>query len=81
MLREDAANCLLGTFGVNLPVIYGKGTDSSLHLEEAIAQDKERSLVKRDYQSFHPSPSDVAELGHTYRNAETDATAGYKCNS
>jgi hypothetical protein len=35
---EDIAYCLLGIFGVNLPLIYGEGARAFIRLQEAIAQ-------------------------------------------
>lgn len=34
---EDLAYCLLGIFGVNMPLIYGEGANAFLRLQEAIA--------------------------------------------
>ncbi|KAK1758893.1 HET-domain-containing protein, partial [Echria macrotheca] len=34
---EDMAYCLFGIFGVNMPLIYGEGTNAFLRLQEAVA--------------------------------------------
>ena len=34
---EDMAYCLLGIFGVNMPLIYGEGANAFLRLQEAVA--------------------------------------------
>ncbi|KAK5651940.1 hypothetical protein OQA88_11482 [Cercophora sp. LCS_1] len=36
---EDIAYCLLGIFGVQMPLIYGEGDKAFLRLQEAIAED------------------------------------------
>ncbi|KAI1103404.1 HET-domain-containing protein [Jackrogersella minutella] len=36
---EDKAYCLLGIFGVNMPMIYGEGTRAFMRLQEEIAKD------------------------------------------
>jgi hypothetical protein len=36
---EDEAYCLLGIFGVNMPMIYGEGAKAYLRLQEEIAKD------------------------------------------
>ena len=33
---EDEAYCLLGTFGVNMPLLYGEGHKAFLRLQEEI---------------------------------------------
>ncbi|KAK0750826.1 hypothetical protein B0T18DRAFT_309681, partial [Schizothecium vesticola] len=38
---EDAAYCLLGIFGVNMPLIYGEGTKAFHRLQEAILKETE----------------------------------------
>ncbi|KAK3688737.1 heterokaryon incompatibility protein-domain-containing protein [Podospora appendiculata] len=38
---EDLAYCLLGIFGVNMPMIYGEGDKAFIRLQEAIAQDND----------------------------------------
>lgn len=35
---EDIAYCLLGLFGVNMPLIYGEGTNAFIRLQEEIAR-------------------------------------------
>ncbi|KLU89729.1 hypothetical protein MAPG_08698 [Magnaporthiopsis poae ATCC 64411] len=35
---EDTAYCLLGIFGVNMPLIYGEGAKAFIRLQEVIAQ-------------------------------------------
>lgn len=40
--KEDEAYCLLGIFGVHLPVIYGEGSNAFVRLGEAIEQRSKR---------------------------------------
>ena len=37
--REDIAYCLLGIFGVNMPMIYGEGNKAFRRLQEQIMKD------------------------------------------
>ena len=40
--KEDEAYCLLGIFGVHMPLIYGEGSNAFIRLREAIAQRSRR---------------------------------------
>lgn len=43
---EDAAYCLLGLFGINMPLLYGEGAKAFLRLQEAIVrQSKDQSIL------------------------------------
>lgn len=43
---EDAAYCLLGLFGINMPLLYGEGDKAFLRLQEAIVrQSKDQSIL------------------------------------
>ena len=41
--KEDEAYCLLGVFGVHLPLIYGEGSNAFFRLAEAIEQRSKRT--------------------------------------
>jgi len=54
---EDAAYCLLGIFGVNLPLIYGEGARAFIRLQEAIAKStNDLSLFAWSEDEHKPSP-------------------------
>ncbi len=63
---EDMAYCLLGLFGVNIPLLYGEGVQAFIRLQEAI-------LLKDDDQSlfawYHDAPDDLDDSpdGHLDR--------------
>lgn len=42
---EDHAYCLLGIFGVNMPMLYGKGTKAFLCLQEEIMKDTDDHTI------------------------------------
>ncbi|KAK4455260.1 heterokaryon incompatibility protein-domain-containing protein [Podospora aff. communis PSN243] len=54
--EEDGAYCLLGIFGINIPLLYGEGPRAFLRLQEEI--------IKRsnDQSIFAPEPGHVAGL-------------------
>ncbi|KAG7293903.1 hypothetical protein NEMBOFW57_003963 [Staphylotrichum longicolle] len=53
---EDIAYCLLGIFGVNLPLIYGEGAKAFIRLQEAIAQStNDLSLFAWSQYELNPS--------------------------
>jgi hypothetical protein len=37
--KEDIAYCLLGIFGVNMPMLYGEGAQAFVRLQEEIIKD------------------------------------------
>ena len=41
--KEDEAYCLLGIFGIHMPLIYGEGANAFIRLREAIAQHSKRN--------------------------------------
>lgn len=41
--KEDEAYCLLGIFGVHMPLIYGEGSNALFRLREAIEQQSKRT--------------------------------------
>lgn len=43
--KEDKAYCLLGIFGVHMPLIYGEGSNAFVRLSEAIEQRSKRSSM------------------------------------
>ncbi|KAK0627413.1 hypothetical protein B0T14DRAFT_135662 [Immersiella caudata] len=44
---EDIAYCLLGTFDVNIPLLYGQGENTFIRLQEAILLRYDQSLLAR----------------------------------
>ncbi|KAH8671533.1 heterokaryon incompatibility protein-domain-containing protein [Xylariales sp. PMI_506] len=65
--REDMAYCLLGIFGVNMPLIYGEGDRAFLRLQEEIMkQSNDLSILswkalepRPRFRGLSPSPSSV----------------------
>lgn len=41
---EDRAYCLMGIFGVNMPLLYGEGMNAFIRLQEAILLSKARGI-------------------------------------
>ncbi|TGJ86423.1 hypothetical protein E0Z10_g2393 [Xylaria hypoxylon] len=72
---EDIAYCLLGLFGVNMPLLYGEGTKAFLRLQEELARTKpddsllvwKAALVSGqlldDFGGFAPSPKAFSQSG------------------
>jgi hypothetical protein len=55
---EDVAYCLMGIFGVNMPLLYGEGTKAFIRLQEEIIKDSEdQSLFAWQY----PGDSGITE--------------------
>ncbi|KAF1851435.1 uncharacterized protein K460DRAFT_382862 [Cucurbitaria berberidis CBS 394.84] len=42
---EDIAYCLMGLFGVNMPLLYGEGTNAFIRLQEEILKDSEDESI------------------------------------
>jgi len=69
---EDIAYCLLGIFGVNMPMLYGEGQRAFTRLQEEIAKETNDlsifawKMINKD-QKFHgvlaTSPADFRECG------------------
>jgi hypothetical protein len=50
--KEDIAYCLMGLFGVNMPLLYGEGEQSFIRLQEKIMEDSDDQSIfawKGDY--------------------------------
>src|SRR3569833_2354037 len=70
---EDTAYCLLGIFGVNMPLLYGEGDKAFARLQEEIIKESndmslfawrmtsEQSARQTHWGVFAPSPREFAE--------------------
>jgi hypothetical protein len=81
---EDMAYCLLGIFGVAMPMIYGEGTKAFMRLQEEIMKNEDyRSIFAWGFNTvgggmscFASSPADFAGCGQLYdrRSARTHSS-------
>jgi hypothetical protein len=79
--QEDAAYCLLGIFGIYMPLIYGEGKDHAMkRLREKAQQESEVNNTERHRQKrlgkicnwlSAPDPSTNHHKAHKQRQAET----------
>ncbi|KAK5660038.1 hypothetical protein OQA88_13506 [Cercophora sp. LCS_1] len=69
---EDTAYCLLGLFGISMPMLYGEGSRAFIRLQEEIVKEYDDETVfawKRGAPMayaglFAQSPADFADSGH-----------------
>ncbi|KAN0122086.1 Heterokaryon incompatibility protein (HET) domain containing protein, partial [Hyaloscypha variabilis] len=55
---EDIAYCLLGIFGINMPLLYGEGERAFVRLQEEIMKvSNDQSLFAWEYESYNTSAS------------------------
>jgi hypothetical protein len=76
--EEDIAYCLLGIFGINMPLLYGEGKRAFLRLQEELIKKSDDQTIfawqfgllsdKRDFNSYSgllaSSPAYFKDLGH-----------------
>ena len=70
---EDKAYCLLGIFGINMPMIYGEGASSFRRLQEEIVKQTNDFTIFAHTKShlFASSPDDFSSSGQAGRSAGT----------
>ncbi|KAG7286684.1 hypothetical protein NEMBOFW57_008995 [Staphylotrichum longicolle] len=82
--EEDTAYCLLGIFGINMPLLYGEGSRAFIRLqEEIIKHDNDQTIFCWAWPAFQspiasshwggffaPQPSGFAESGHFRKRRE-----------
>ena len=67
---EDIAYCLLGLFGVNMPLLYGEGSRSFLRLQEEIIKISDDQSIFAWTSSAQAHMTALAEHPSNYLNAE-----------
>ncbi|KAF7537825.1 hypothetical protein G7054_g3410 [Neopestalotiopsis clavispora] len=75
---EDMAYCLMGLFGVNMPLLYGEGSKAFLRLQEEIIRHS-NDLTIFAWQAITPGGADryaYDDLVKRRRVAETEAVRG-----
>ncbi|KAE9369906.1 HET-domain-containing protein [Stipitochalara longipes BDJ] len=68
---EDIAYCLLGIFGVNLPLLYGEGEKAFIRLQEEIMRNSDDhslfawGLTQEEYSAVHSSHAEAERISGT----------------
>ncbi|KAI1342864.1 heterokaryon incompatibility protein-domain-containing protein [Xylariaceae sp. FL0016] len=58
--KEDVAYCLLGLFGVNMPMLYGEGSRAFIRLQEEIhKKSRDQSILASGYRLAMPSEEEI----------------------
>ncbi|KAI0376716.1 HET-domain-containing protein [Hypomontagnella monticulosa] len=83
--EEDIAYCLLGIFGINMPLLYGEGPKAFIRLQkEIIKYSDDQSILAWDSQhqdhpsltsALAPSPAEFRYCGSIVRNDEINPAA------
>ncbi|KAK1993033.1 HET-domain-containing protein [Colletotrichum falcatum] len=58
--KEDMAYCLMGIFGVNMPLLYGEGMRAFTRLQEAILQETGDNSIFARYSNYNTSSQEAA---------------------
>ncbi|WYZ33780.1 hypothetical protein EsH8_I_000056 [Colletotrichum jinshuiense] len=58
--KEDMAYCLMGLFGVNMPLLYGEGMRAFMRLQEAILQETEDHSIFAWHSDYQISTQEAA---------------------
>jgi len=83
---EDLSYCLLGIFGVNMPLIYGEGSKAFRRLQEEIIKHENDLTIfawdrwqdeKVPWSLFSPSPSGYANTGGAIRHSRSLIDAAF----
>ncbi|KAH9990067.1 hypothetical protein F4779DRAFT_610172 [Xylariaceae sp. FL0662B] len=82
---EDQAYCLMGLFGVRMPILYGEGENAFIRLQlEIIKTSDDQSIFAwtsgrqgSGTGLLATSPKDFKHCGNTYRHGETSQTSEF----
>ncbi|KAI1758123.1 heterokaryon incompatibility protein-domain-containing protein [Xylaria castorea] len=83
---EDQAYCLLGLFGVNMPLLYGEGDQAFVRLQQEIMKESDDQTIFAWFSEQSPhlsggllasSPKSFAESGHIVKSQTNEVYGPY----